>query len=94
MVALITAGLSQKVDLVQGLESLLDLLYEDRFFVLHYKYDNGLVVSPCIIKRQGGALAINGECKILERKDVDLIRSIEVSDIQIGLLIRLVPSLV
>jgi hypothetical protein len=82
----------QKVELVQGLEMLRDLLCEDRFFVLHYKYDSSAVISPCLVKKQGGALAAAGECEMLDRDDINVKRSAKVSDIQIGLLIRSVVS--
>jgi hypothetical protein len=77
---------------MQGLEALRDVLCEDRFFVLHYKYNPSALVLPCLAKRRDGSLALPGECELLDRKDIEPVRSTELSDIQIGLLIRCTPS--
>ena len=80
------------MEVMQGLEALRDVLCEDRFFVLHYKYDPSALVLPCLARRRDGSLALPGECELFDGEDIDPVRSTELSDIQIGLLVRCTSS--
>lgn len=83
----------QRVELLNGLEALRDLLCEDRFFVLHYMYDDRAAMIPCLYKKRSGLAVERDECQKLLPEDIDTEKSLESSDIQLGLLIRCVHRL-
>ncbi len=67
--------------LVPNLRAVHDKIDENVFLVLHYRYDPYNIIAPCLIDQNGSAVD-SVSCTL------DGLRSIEESNIQIGLLIR------